>query len=97
MNRSKKNYPAYHLWWVTDVGESSYHSKRKKAFLLRIERLRAAESLRKLWFRVDYLPGVNNRSIVYSENEIEQTIKDARIFTAADEVRFAQNYWKEQL
>ncbi len=94
---TKTIYPRYSLKWLTQIGSGSYHTRRKKAFLLRLDRLSALSTLKRVNFSVTYLPDVVNESIDYSKNELREAKKTARAFTSAEEIRFAQDYWKETI
>jgi len=89
-----KIYPRYHLWWQTKRGVTKYHSRRKKAFLLRLDRLHTLRTLLKFGFSVEYLKDKVNESVDYKPNQTSQAQKDARVFTAADDVKFITNYWR---
>ena len=80
------------MWWQNIKGERGYHSKRKKAFLTRVDRLHTQKTLIKAWFRIDYLPGIFTESITYTKNDLKIAERDAHTFTAAHEIRYIRKY-----
>jgi hypothetical protein len=83
----KTKYPRYHLFYKTGHNDTSYHSRRKKSFLYRLDGLSQLKTLKEFHFVVEYYKNGFNESIVYTKNQIKEALKVARIFTAKSEER----------
>lgn len=86
--RDKNNYPVYRLHWALGFNRSGrYHTMRKKSFLYRLDRLKKLQTLKKLWFMIEYAPKLKNESIEYEASDHNRAMRDARIFTSASEIK----------
>jgi hypothetical protein len=81
-------YPRYTLAYKRfgDQKATVRHTKHKKSFLMRLDGLTEVETPIKVWFSIQYAPDQFNESIKYTD--LKQCQKDARIFTAKDEIEF---------
>lgn len=83
--RSKKNLPAYKLWWKTGAKVGRYYTKRKKSFLFRLNGLTELKTLKKCWWIIEYnQKGDKNESVEYTDPK--KALKDAKIFVQKNEV-----------
>ena len=86
-NTIRTRWPVYELkQWSVSGKLSTYHTIHKNSFLLRLNGLSHA---RRASFTVGYGPESFNESIDYQlPEQLDQMKKDARIFTAREEVTF---------
>jgi hypothetical protein len=84
-------YPRYHLSAFTKRGATNYHTKRKKSFLIRLDRLRKLETLKYFTFSVEYFKQGFNKSIKYTKDQFDEAAKVARIFSSPSEIKSCKN------
>ena len=84
----KTIYPRYHLTHKTQRGDTTYHTRRKKSFLMRLDGLIELKTLKSFNFSVEYFKNGFNKSINYLPNQIKEAKKVARIFTSKSEIKF---------
>ena len=78
-------YPRYHLYHTTQRGSRTYHTRRKKSFLYRLDGLSQLKTLKEFHFSVEYFKDGFNESIDYLPEQLKEAKKVARIFTSKSE------------